>query len=88
MLSGHTLAKTFRQWGLVISTGVAGFALGVALFTVFGLDGIFRALNAVPPIVAGIGLSALLALAFLAIGLSPSRRNAGAIFWRGSRSTT
>jgi methyl-accepting chemotaxis protein len=68
MLSGHTLAKTFRQWGLVISTGVAGFALGVALFTVFGLDGIFRALNAVPPIVAGIGLSALLALAFLAIG--------------------
>jgi methyl-accepting chemotaxis protein/PAS domain-containing protein len=68
MFSGHTLTKTIRQWGLVVSTGVAGFAVGIAVFSLIGLDGIFRALNAVPPIVAGIGLSALLALAFLAIG--------------------
>jgi len=68
MLSGHTLAKAFRQWGLVISTGVAGFAVGMALFILYGVDGICHALNAVQPIVAGIGLSVLLALAFLAIG--------------------
>jgi hypothetical protein len=28
MLSGHTLTKTIRQWGLVIAMGVAGFAVG------------------------------------------------------------
>jgi methyl-accepting chemotaxis protein len=68
MFSGHILAKTVRQWGLVISTGVAGFAAGMTIFALFGLDGIFRALNAIPPIVAGVVLSVLLALAFLAIG--------------------
>jgi methyl-accepting chemotaxis protein len=68
MFSGHTLTKTIRQWGLVISTGLAGFAAGIAAFTLIGLDGIFRALNAMPPIAVGIGLSALLALAFVAIG--------------------
>jgi methyl-accepting chemotaxis protein len=68
MFSSHTLAKTVRQWGLVISMGVAGFAAGMTIFALFGLDGIFRALNAIPPIVAGVVLSVLLALAFLAIG--------------------
>src|SRR5271170_1865886 len=68
MFSGHTLTKTIRQWGFVIATGLAGFAAGIAAFTLIGLDGVFRALNAMPPIAVGIGLSALLALAFVAIG--------------------
>jgi methyl-accepting chemotaxis protein len=68
MLSGHTLTKTIRQWGFLIFMGVIGFALGVAAFSLFGLDGIFRALSSAPPLVAGACLSVLLALAFLSIG--------------------
>jgi methyl-accepting chemotaxis protein len=68
MLSGHTLVKTFRQWGLIIALGVAGLAAGTIAFGLLGLDAIVHALNAVPPLVVGIGLSALLALALIAIG--------------------
>ena len=68
MLSGHLLTKTVRQWGLVIAMGVAGFAAGIAVFTLIGRDGIVHALNAAPAIVVGLGLSVLLSLAFLAIG--------------------
>jgi methyl-accepting chemotaxis protein len=68
MLSGHTLAKTIRQWGFLIAMGAIGFALGTAVFSLFGLDGIFRALNSVPPLVAVVCLSLLLALAFSSIG--------------------
>jgi methyl-accepting chemotaxis protein len=68
MLSGHMLTKTVRQWGLVIAMGVAGFAAGIAVFTLIGRDGIVHALNAAPAIVVGLGLSVLLSLAFLAIG--------------------
>jgi methyl-accepting chemotaxis protein len=68
MISGHTVAKTVRQWGLLISLGVVGFALGMAAFSLAGLDGICRALNSMPTVVAEIALSALLALAFLSIG--------------------
>jgi PAS domain-containing protein len=68
MSSGHVVAKTVRQWGLLIALGVAGFGLGIAGWTMLGVDGICRALNAMPPTMFGIGLSALLALAFLSIG--------------------
>jgi methyl-accepting chemotaxis protein len=68
MLSGHTVAKTVRQWGLLTSLGVAGFALGIAGFLLFGVDGICQALNSMPAVAAGIGLSALLGIAFLSIG--------------------
>jgi PAS domain-containing protein len=67
MISGHTLAKNLRQWGVVFGSGLAGFALGVILFSFYGLDGIFHALNSVP-IAAGVGLSLVLALAFMAGG--------------------
>jgi methyl-accepting chemotaxis protein/PAS domain-containing protein len=68
MLSGHTLSKTIRQWGLLIVLGVAGFALGIAGFLLFGVEAIFRALSSVPAPLLGVGLSALLAIAFLSIG--------------------
>ncbi len=68
MFRGHTLTKTIRQWGLIVWTGVGGFAIGIACFASFGLDGILSALNALPAVVAGIILSGLLALATLAIG--------------------
>ena len=68
MISGHTLAKNIRQWGVVVGSGLAGFALGLILLSYLGLDGIFRALNSMPPIVAAPGLAALLALAFVAAG--------------------
>ena len=68
MFRGHTLTKTIRQWGLIVWTGVGGFAVGIAGFALSGLDGILSALNALPAVVAGIILSGLLALATLAIG--------------------
>ena len=40
MLSGHTLTKTIRQWGVVVWSGILGFAVGIACFAFFGLDGI------------------------------------------------
>ena len=67
MISGHTLAKNLRQWGVVFGSGLAGLALGVILFSFYGLDGIFHALNTVP-IAAGVALSLVLALAFMAGG--------------------
>ena len=42
--------------------------MGVAGFLLLGVDGICRALNALPPVAVGIALSTLLALALLSIG--------------------
>jgi methyl-accepting chemotaxis protein len=64
---GHTLAKTFRHWGLVIWTGAVGLAAGTAGLSLIGLDGVFRALNAVPA-AGGVVLCGLLTLAALGIG--------------------
>jgi methyl-accepting chemotaxis protein len=64
---GHVVAKTARQWGLLIAMGVAGFALGVAGFLLLGIDGICSALSSLPAVAAGIVLAVLLAMAFLAI---------------------
>ena len=68
MSSGHVVAKTVRQWGLLMALGVAGFAVGIAGFLLLGVDGICSALNALPAVAVGIALSALLALALLSIG--------------------
>jgi methyl-accepting chemotaxis protein len=68
MSSGHVVAKTVRQWGLLIALGVAGFAMGIAGFLLLGVDGICSALNALPAVAVGIALSTLLALALLSIG--------------------
>ena len=57
MLHGYTLAKTIRQWGLVIWTGAAGFATGIAGYTLLGLNGIFRVLNDAPSAVVGTALA-------------------------------
>jgi len=67
MLSGHALAKIFRQWGLVIAAGATGLAAGTACSLLIGLDGIFQTLNASQ---AGgvVAISALCALATLGIG--------------------
>jgi len=67
MFRGDTLAKTDRQWALVISMGAAGLAVAVAGFALVGFDGLFRALTTAP-VAAGVGLCALLAFAGLAIG--------------------
>jgi methyl-accepting chemotaxis protein len=67
MLFAHTLAKTFRQWGLVIWTGAIGLGVGIAGVSVIGLDGIFRALNAVP-VAGGLVLCGLMTLVALGIG--------------------
>ncbi len=68
MLRGHALAKALRQWWLVIATGAAGLALGVAGFAVLGLDGIFRLLAGLPAGAAGAVVAVLLGLAALSIG--------------------
>src|SRR5262249_46381247 len=67
MISGHTLAKNLRQWGVVVGSGLAGFAIGLILFALFGRDGFARALEAMPPIAVGVGLALLLALAGVAV---------------------
>jgi methyl-accepting chemotaxis protein len=68
MLRSRTLTTTIRKWGLVVSTGAGGFAVGIVGITVVGVDGICRALNQIPAAAVGAALSALLALAALAIG--------------------
>jgi PAS domain-containing protein len=68
MMSGHTLAKNLRQWGVVFGSGLAGLALGLILFGLYGVDGIFRALSAIPPAVVAVAFSLVLALAFMAGG--------------------
>jgi methyl-accepting chemotaxis protein len=68
MLRGHTLTKTFHQWGLLVWTGAAGFAASIAGFAYFGLDGTFYALNAVPTMAAAVILCGLFTLAALACG--------------------
>ncbi len=68
MLRNRTLITTIRQWGLIVSIGAAGFAAGIASFTLVGLDGIFRALDNVPAAAVGAALSVLLALAASAVG--------------------
>ena len=64
MLRGHALAKAMRQWGLVVSMGV--ITVGIAGFALFGPYGI-RILSYVGATTVGVGPSALLALAALAI---------------------
>ena len=89
MLSGHTLTKTVRQWGLVIAMGVAGFAAGIAVFILIGRDGIVHALNAAPAIVVGLASRCCYRLpSWQSAPWSPSRRSAGATCWRELRSTT
>src|SRR5215831_20766856 len=68
MMSGHTLAKNLRQWSVVFGSGLAGLALGLILFGLYGVDGIFRALSAIPPAVVAVAFSLVLALAFMAGG--------------------
>jgi len=67
MLFRHTLAKTFRQWALVIWTGAVGLAVGIAGCTLIGVDGIFRALNA-SPLAGSAILCGFMTLAALGIG--------------------
>jgi methyl-accepting chemotaxis protein len=68
MFSAHALTKTIRQWGILVWTGAAGLAAGIACFTFFGRDGIFQALNGIPAAAAGAILSVLFALVALAFG--------------------
>jgi methyl-accepting chemotaxis protein len=65
---GHPLAKAIRQWGLIVATGAIGFLIGAAWLALFGLDGMFRVLHAVPAVAAVIVLSLILGLAASAIG--------------------
>jgi PAS domain-containing protein len=68
MISGHTLTKNLRQWGVVVGGGLAGLVLGLTLFGLYGRDGIVHAPEAAPPMVTGVAVALLLALAFTSIG--------------------
>lgn len=67
MLFGHTLAKTFRQWRLVIWTGAIGFGVGIAGVSLIGLGGIFRTLENAP-VAGGAVLCGVLTLAAFGVG--------------------
>jgi len=64
---GQTLLKAGRHWGRIVVAAAAGFAAGSACVAVFGVEGICRALSDLPSPVAVIGISALFALAAVAI---------------------
>jgi methyl-accepting chemotaxis protein len=64
----HALARSIRQWGLIVAMGALGFAVGIAGFIVLGRDGIFQILGNLPVAMVGAVLSALVALAGVAIG--------------------
>ncbi len=68
MLGGHTLAKTIRQWGLVIAAGALGFFIAVAGIILVGVDGILRLLGAGPNLLVAAILCTVLVLAGLGIG--------------------
>jgi methyl-accepting chemotaxis protein len=68
MDSSHSLAKAIRQWGVIVTTGGIGFLTGASSFALFGLDGMFRALHAIPALAAAIVISSILALAAAALG--------------------
>jgi methyl-accepting chemotaxis protein len=68
MISGHSLAKTYRQWSPAILAGIAGFAAGIAVFWVFGAEGFSAALNSVPAPAVAVVFAAL--LAFSALGVA------------------
>ena len=61
------MVKSIRQWSLIIATGAIGFAVGIALFAVLGVDGILRILNALPAVAVAFIFSFMLALGALAI---------------------
>jgi hypothetical protein len=89
MFSAHALTKTIRQWGILIWTGAAGLAAGIASFTFFDRDQIFQALNGIPAAAAGAILSVVFALVALAFGaLITVAQQRWAIVCRGLRSTT
>ena len=67
MLFGHTLAKTFRQWRLVIWTGAIGLGVGIAGVSLIGLGGIFRTLENAP-VAGGAVLCGVLTLAAFGVG--------------------
>jgi methyl-accepting chemotaxis protein len=66
MLDTH-LNNSIRQWGILTAAAGAGFAVGVAILGVLGVDGISRAMTAAP-IVATACIAVLFALAALAVG--------------------
>ncbi len=66
MLREHALPK--MKWGLIVSLGGVGLATGIAGFTFFGLDGIFRILSDAPVAAVAVVTSVMLALAGMSIG--------------------
>jgi len=53
MLGGRTLAKSSRNWTLIVITGLAGFAAGAAVYFLNGPDWLVAALTQAPAPVAG-----------------------------------
>jgi methyl-accepting chemotaxis protein len=68
MISGQPLAKNLRRWGAIVGGALLGFALALTLLSLFGHDGIARALETMPPAATAAGLSLLLVLAGVAFG--------------------
>jgi hypothetical protein len=68
MISGQPLAKNLRRWGVIVGGALLGFALALTLLSLFGHDGIARALETMPPAATAAGLSLLLVLAGVAFG--------------------
>ncbi len=58
MLGGPILAKASRNWRLVVVTGGAGFAVGVAAFFLCGPDWVVAALTEAPAPVAAVVMGA------------------------------
>jgi methyl-accepting chemotaxis protein len=73
MLIGNFLAKTFRQWRPVILAGIIGLVVIIVGLSLFGIDGIMRALNAAPVLVLVLLWFAALAVGAL-FGLVRERR--------------
>jgi methyl-accepting chemotaxis protein len=86
MLDRSLLSKASRNWTLVVMTGVAGFAVGIAVFLFCGVDWLVQVLTREPAPIAG----ALVAMPFgfgaAALGalLANSRRRAQARLLRAA----
>jgi len=86
MLGGPSLSKASRNWKLIVMTGAAGFAVGVAVYLVGGVGWIVAALTQAPAPLAGAVMAAPFGLGAAAVAgfFVTDRRRGQALLFRAA----
>src|SRR5580700_3222128 len=83
MFGGSILGRASRSWRLVLMTGATGFAVGIAVFFIFGPDWAVAALTATPTPLAALAMGIPFALgtaAFSSVFVDSGRRRQMRLF--------